>query len=66
MTTTTNPTFKEKRIELVNKKKNLQAEIVELQKRLRWLQDESFITQGGIDWIDNEMKEWDCEDEQWW
>ena len=66
MTTTTNPTFAEKRIELVNKKKSLQAEIVELQKRLRFLQDDSFITQCGIDWIDNEMKEWDCEDAQWW
>jgi hypothetical protein len=61
----TNPTFGQKRVELINKKKNLQARIVELQKELRWLQDESFVTQGSINWIENEMMEWDCEHEEW-
>jgi len=66
MTTTTNPTFAEKRIELVKKKQVLQSEILELQKKLRWLKDEDFITQCGIEWIDHEMSEWDCADVKCW
>ena len=60
-----NPTFGQKRVELINKKKNLQARIVELQKELRWLQDEAYITEGSIEWIDNEMKEWASEHDEW-